>query len=373
MSTRDLGDREAERRRRRQRLPFLVRWLLRLPLVLSLALVLAIVYLSLDFADIGAPAPSERRPAVTLLDREGVPFARFGDQYGEALTVQEMSPWLPKAVVAVEDRRFWQHPGFDPIGIARAAWRNITAGEIVQGGSTITQQLAKVAFLTPERSFKRKIQEAIYAVWLELRFDKEQILQAYMNRIYLGGGAYGVDGAARRYFGKSAREVTLPEAAMLAGLIRAPSRYAPTRYLQLARERAAAVLDDMVEVGFITPEQAAAAKAEPAALVTDSGGTAGSGYFADWVFGASQAFADEEHPRLTVRTTLDPSLQAAAERAVADVLSRSSATQAAVVAMTPDGAVRAMVGGASYAGSQFNRATQAERQPGSAFKPFVFL
>ncbi|HET6522477.1 MAG TPA: transglycosylase domain-containing protein, partial [Geminicoccaceae bacterium] len=371
MSTRRIAAPETGRQER-QRLPFAVRWLLRLPLVLCLVLVLGIIYLSLDFADVSTPAPGERRPAITLLDRGGTAFARYGDYTGEALTVAEMSPWLPQAVVAIEDRRFWRHPGFDPIGIARAAWRNLTAGGVVQGGSTITQQLAKVAFLSPERSFKRKLQEALYAVWLELRFDKEQILQAYLNRIYLGAGAYGVDGAARRYFGKSARDVTLPEAAMLAGLIRAPSRYAPTRDLELARGRAAVVLDGMAEAGFVTPEQAREAKARPAAL-TSGPAIAGGGYFADWVFGESRALAGGDRPRLTVRTTLDRDLQAAAERVLADVLGRSSATQGALVAMTPDGEVRAMVGGADYRASQFNRAAQALRQPGSAFKLFVFL
>jgi penicillin-binding protein 1A len=346
------------------------------PLGLVLLLAGVVWYLSLDLADLQRPAPSERQPQITLQDRAGVSFASFGDRYGEFLSLNQISPWLPKAVIAVEDRRFYQHPGIDPIGIGRAFVRNLQAGRVVQGGSTISQQLAKLAFLTPERSLARKIKEALYTLWIEARFDKAEILELYLNRVYLGSGAYGADAAARRYFAKPASALSLAESAMLAGLIRAPSRYAPTRDLELAQTRAAVVLASMAEIGMISGADAAAAKAAPARLAAPRT-RAGTGYFADWVFAESQLYADAEEPRLVVRTTLDRDLQRAAEDAVqagfAEAARAAGIEQIALVAMTPDGRVRAMLGGRDYPASQFNRATQSERQPGSAFKLFVYL
>ena len=195
----------AVRGARRRRL----RWLLTGPLGLLLVIVLLGWYTSLDVADLTRPAQGDRNPQITLLDREGVAFASFGDRYGEYLTLDQMSPWLPKAVIAIEDRRFWHHPGIDPIGIFRALLENLKAGRVVQGGSTISQQLAKLAFLTPERSLTRKFKEALYTLWIEARFDKDAILEAYLNRLYLGSGAYGVDAAARRYFAKPANTLSL--------------------------------------------------------------------------------------------------------------------------------------------------------------------
>jgi penicillin-binding protein 1A len=181
-----------------------LRWRLTGPLGLVLLLIGVGWYASLDIADLKRPRPGDARPQITLLDREGEVFASLGDRYGEYLHLDQMSPWLPKAVVAIEDRRFYQHPGIDPLGVMRAFMRNLEEGRVVQGGSTISQQLAKLAFLTPERSFTRKVKEALYTLWIEARFDKEQILEAYLNRLYLGSGAYGVDGAARQYFDKPA-------------------------------------------------------------------------------------------------------------------------------------------------------------------------
>jgi len=331
-------------------------------------------YTSLDLGDLRRPPPEAGNAQITLLDRAGVVFASFGDRYGDYLRLEQMSPWLPKAVVAIEDRRFYEHPGIDPIGIARALVQDLKAGHIVQGGSTISQQLAKLAFLSPERSLARKVKEALYALWIEARFSKSEILDAYLNRVYLGSGAYGVDAAARRYFAKPAGQLSLAEAAMLAGVIRAPSHFAPTRDLALAQQRAAVVLASMVETGVLTPEQAAAAKAHPATLATPKL-RAGSGYLAEWVAAESRLYADPGQPRLKVRTTLDRHMQQAAEAAVQSVFAQTGAQvgQAALVAMTPDGRIRAMLGGRDYAKSQFNRATQAERQPGSAFKLFVYL
>jgi penicillin-binding protein 1A len=351
-------------------------WLLSGPLGLILVVVALGWYTSLDLGDLRRPGPGDRSPEITLVDRQGVTFASFGDRYGDYLRLDQMSPWLPKAVVATEDRRFYQHPGIDPIGILRALVHDLQAGRVVEGGSTISQQLAKLAFLTPERSLPRKIKEALYTLWIEARFDKSQILEAYLNRVYLGSGAYGVDAAARRYFGKPAGQLSLAEAAMLAGLIRAPSHYAPTRDLALAQRRAAGVLDDMVATGALSPAEAKAAEAHPATLAAPAT-RAGTGYFADWVVAESRLYADAEQPRLVVHTTLDRSLQRAAEAAVQSVFERdgkgAGADQVALIAMTTDGRVRAMLGGRSYVESQFNRVTQSERQPGSAFKLFVYL
>jgi penicillin-binding protein 1A len=360
--------------RRRARPP--LRRLLFGPLGLLLLLAGVVWYFSLDLADLRRVPLDDRQPEIALQDRAGVTFASFGNRYGEYLSLDQISPWLPKAVIAVEDRRFYQHPGIDPIGIGRAFMRNIQAGRVVQGGSTISQQLAKLVFLTPERSLLRKIKEALYTLWIEARLDKEAILEIYLNRVYLGSGAYGVDAAARRYFAKPASDLALAEAAMLAGLIRAPSRYAPTRDLELAQARAAVVLDSMAEIGAITVADATAAKAAPARPAAPRT-SADHGYFADWVVAESRLYADAEQPRLVVRTTLDQELQRAAAEAVqvafGDAGAAAGAEQVALVAMSPDGRVRAMLGGRGYAASQFNRATQAERQPGSAFKLFVYL
>jgi penicillin-binding protein 1A len=346
------------------------------PLGLVLLIAGLVWYLSLDVADITRGPLDGRQPEITLQDRAGVTFASFGDRYGEYLTLDQISAWLPKAVIAVEDRRFYQHPGIDPIGIGRAFVRNVQAGRVVQGGSTISQQLAKLAFLTPERSLVRKIKEALYTLWIEARFDKAEILELYLNRVYLGNGAYGADAAARRYFAKPASDLSLAEAAMLAGLIKAPSRYAPTRDLALAQTRAEVVLSSMVDTGSITAAEAATAKGAPAQLAAPRT-RAGTGYFADWVFAESRLYADAEEPRLIVRTTLDQDVQSAAEEAVEAAFAQARGAegieQVALVAMSPDGQVRAMLGGRAYAASQFNRATQAERQPGSAFKLFVYL
>jgi penicillin-binding protein 1A len=351
-----------------------LRWLLTGPLGLVLVIVALGWYTSLDLGDLRRPPPGTGNAQIALLDQAGVEFASFGDRYGDYLRLDQMSPWLPKAVVAIEDRRFYEHPGIDPIGIARALIEDLKAGHVVQGGSTISQQLAKLAFLSPERSFGRKVKEALYALWIEARFSKSEILEAYLNRVYFGSGAYGVDAAARRYFAKPAGDLSLAEAAMLAGLIRAPSYFAPTRDLALAQKRAAVVLASMVETGALTAAQATAAEAHPATLAAPKLRT-GSGYLAEWVASESRLYAEPGQTRLTVRTTLDRHMQAAAEAAVQSVFAKTGAKvgQAALVAMTPDGRVRAMLGGRDYAQSPFNRATQAERQPGSAFKLFVYL
>jgi penicillin-binding protein 1A len=337
----------------------------------------ALAYFGFTLPDTNQLTVAERRPSVTILADDGSTIATFGDLFGQPLTLKEMSPWLPKAVVATEDRRFYHHFGIDPIGLARAGFTDLKSGHLVQGGSTITQQLAKTVFLTPERSLSRKVREALLALWLERHFTKDQILEIYLNRVYLGAGTYGVDAAAHRYFGKSAAKLNLYESAVIAGLLKAPTRFNPTRDKQKAAARAAQVLDLMVETGAIDQPQALAAEKAGAALNTVQVARPGERYFADWVADQIRDFAGTADRDLTVRTTLDPRLQTAAEAAIADVLARHGTkdvvSQGALVAMATDGAVRAMVGGRDYNESQFNRATQAQRQPGSAFKPFVYL
>ncbi len=328
-----------------------------------------------DLPDIDGLAGTTRQPSITLLSVDGSPISSTGEIYGRTITVAEVPPVLPQAVLAVEDRRFYEHWGIDLRGLLRAFWVNLKAGEIVQGGSTITQQLAKVLFLTPERTLKRKAQEALLAMWLETKFSKDEILSIYLNRVYLGSGTYGMDAAARRYFDKPATKVTLYESAQLAGLLKAPSRYNPVSDYQRAGDRTKVVLASMVKAGFISHEEARkafAAKPRRPAL-ENSGGR----YYADWVIGQIGDFVGRIDTDLVVRTTLDPQLQAIAEEELLALIDGEGAArqvhQAAFVAIAPDGAVRAMVGGRDYRDSQFNRAAQALRQPGSAFKPFVYL
>jgi penicillin-binding protein 1A len=334
-------------------------------------------YFAMTLPDTSGLTHSERRPSITILASDGSPVATYGDLFGRALTLKEMAPCLPQAVIATEDRRFYSHFGVDPIGLLRAAAADLAARHIVEGGSTITQQLAKNLFLTPERSLSRKIREILLALWLERRFSKDQILEIYLNRVYLGAGAYGVDAAARRYFGKSAAQLSLYQCAVVAGLLKAPTRLSPARDPDLTRERAAQVLENLVEAGYITKPAAAAAEREGNSLAAIPERRAGIRYFADWVVDQLPDFVAAGNRDLTVVTTLDPRLQREAEEAIGDTLARDGgkarAGEAALVAMSPDGAVRAMVGGRDYNQSQFNRATQAERQPGSAFKPFVYL
>ncbi|HUB95433.1 MAG TPA: PBP1A family penicillin-binding protein [Stellaceae bacterium] len=321
-------------------------------------------------------ASATRRPSVTLLGADGTLVATFGDLYGEPLRLSEMPKYLPEAVIATEDRRFYSHFGIDLVGTMRAAVANLRAGHVVQGGSTITQQLAKNLFLTNDRTFKRKIQETLLALWLEHKFSKNQILEIYLNRVYLGAGTYGVDAAAHRYFGKSARQLTLYEAAVIAGLLKAPTRFSPVNDRDLAADRAGQVLANMVDAGYITEARATAAAAqrsELAAVTTPPG----SRYFADWVAQQLNGLHEVEGHDIVVVTTLEPKLQAEAESALLGTLDRDGdkddVEEGALVAMSPDGAVRAMVGGRDYNDSQYNRATQALRQPGSSFKPFVYL
>jgi penicillin-binding protein 1A len=361
----------------RRLLGLLARWSLVAAIWGIVAISAVFGYFALTLPDTGDLSVAPRRPSVTLLAADNSLLATYGDLFGEPLRLKEIPRYLPEAVIATEDRRFYHHFGIDPVGLVRAAYVNWRAGHVVQGGSTLTQQLAKNLFLTPEKTTARKIQEALLALWLEHRFTKDQILEIYLNRVYLGAGAYGVDAAARRYFNKSARDLTVYESAILAGLLKAPTRFSPARDRERAAKRADQVLANMVDAGFLTEKQAAAAAQQRTQLAFVAPVRAGSRYFADWLIEFVSDFGGVGKQDLVVVTTLDPRAQAAAEAAVAETLQKdgpkAKASQAALVAMSPDGAVRAMVGGRDYGESQFNRATQAQRQPGSAFKPFVYL
>jgi penicillin-binding protein 1A len=335
-----------------------------------------IAYHAAQLPPIDQLAVPKRAPNIAILAADGTLLANRGETGGRTVSIKELPAYLPKAFIAIEDRRFYEHFGVDPVGIARALTRNLTSRGVAQGGSTLTQQLAKNLFLTQERPASRKIQEAILAFWLERNYSKDQLLELYINRVYFGAGAYGVEAAAQRYFSKPAREVTLAEAAVLAGLVQAPSRLAPNRNPEAARARGALVLAAMSELGFIKPAEVKTALANPAKAVRPQGaGTAN--YAADWVMDVLDDFVGTVETDIAVVTTIEPPLQSAAERALVDELNakgqRYNVGQGAFVAMRPDGAVKALVGGRNYAESQFNRATIAKRQPGSAFKPFVFL
>nr|WP_262297138.1 transglycosylase domain-containing protein [Microvirga sp. HBU67692] len=318
----------------------------------------------------------KRPPNIAILASDGSFLANRGETGGREISLEELPPYLPKAFVAIEDRRFYDHWGIDPMGLGRAAHRNLARDGGLQGGSTLTQQLAKNLFLTPERTASRKIQEAILALWLEHKFTKDQILELYLNRVYFGAGAYGVEAAAQRYYGKSAREVSLSEAATLAGLVQSPSRLAPNRNPEAAQARAELVIAAMEELGFITPDLTKTALGAPAEPVRPKG--AGSAnYAADYVMDVLDDVIGTIDSDIVVTTTLEPPIQAAAERVLVDELNargqKFNVSQGAFVAMRPDGAVTALVGGRDYEASQFNRATSARRQPGSSFKPFVYL
>jgi len=335
----------------------------------------ALIYYAHDLPDVDTLATETRKPSVTLVARDGTVLAAHGEVYGETVSLGGVAPSMVKAVMAVEDRRYYDHFGVDPIGLVRAAYVNLRAGEIVQGGSTITQQLAKNLFLTNERTIKRKVQELILALWLERKFTKDEILALYLNRVYFGAGTYGIDAAAKRYFGKTAARLNLYESAMLAGLLKAPSRYNPAANPELAHERAVIVLGDMVDAGYISADAAkrAAKERRRGETMTAMRGR----YFADWVMKQVKDHVGYPSRDLIVETTLDRRMQRIARRQLRAVLRRDGrehdAGNAASLVLAPDGAVRAMVGGRDYRDSQFNRATQAKRQPGSAFKPFVYL
>ncbi|MBU6497676.1 MAG: PBP1A family penicillin-binding protein [Rhodospirillales bacterium] len=352
----------------------LLTWLIMIVVWGGLAGAGVLLWFAWDLPRPAAALDAARRPSLTLQDRSGAVFATFGDVVGDPLRLSDMPAYLPAAAVAVEDRRYWQHGGFDLLGILRAAWVDLRARRIVQGGSTIAQQVAKTLFLSNARTLRRKVQEVLLTLWLEQHFTKREILEIWLNRVYLGSGAWGVDAAAHIYFGVSARHVNLWQAAMIAGLPRAPSRFSPRVNPQLATARAREVLTAMAETGVITPAQAQAASAQ---IALPAPPPAAAGWFADWA--AERAVARlPPGADAVVHTTLDLPMQRAVDARLGAMMAGPAATagasQAAVVVLdATSGAVRAMAGGRDYRTSPYNRAVLARRQPGSTFKPFVWL
>ncbi len=361
---------------RRSLIGRLVYWSLVLGLWLAIGGVGTVAYVGAHLPPIQSLEIPKRPPSIQILDVQGRALATRGDMAGEVLALKELPNYVPKAFVAIEDRRFYEHYGVDPYGIGRAAFANILHRGVAQGGSTITQQLAKNLFLTQERTLTRKMQEVLLALWIERKFSKTQILELYLNRVYFGAGAYGIEQASLRYFGKSARQLSIAEAAMLAGLVKSPSRLAPTRNFDAAEQRAKMVLAAMADLKFINEANEKIAIARPPRIVAQPGGGSVN-YVADWIMDVLNDLLGHIEEDIVVQTAIDGGLQARAEKALTDELAqkgdKSGVSQGALVAMSPDGAVRAMIGGRNYAESQFNRAVTAKRQPGSAFKAFVYL
>lgn len=342
----------------------------------GIILTAAVILISLDLPNIDSLS-DKRKPVVKILAIDGSTLGTYGDLYGNYVEFNQIPPYLIGAVVATEDRRFFEHFGIDPWGMGRAMVTNLLHGRIKQGGSTITQQLAKIGFLTQKRTFKRKLQEVMLALYLEHKYTKDQILTMYLNRVYLGAGNYGVDAAAHYYFGKSVSDLNLYECAMIAGLIKAPSRYAPSVHPKDAAKRAAQVLDNMADAGVLyDPSVAKEAYKMPPIVANAIHKRRIAPYFTDWVMEQLPDYIGNIDQDITVYTTIDPTLQDYAEEAITHRMSiegnSHNAGQAAMVVMTPEGGIRAMVGGKSYAQSEFNRVTQAKRQPGSSFKAFVY-
>ena len=351
-------------------------WALVLMLWVGIGGVGAVVWVGAHLPPIQSLEIPKRPPSIEIVDASGQPLARRGDKAGAPLALNEMPAYVPRAFIAIEDRRFYHHFGVDPLGIGRALVANVLHLGVAQGGSTITQQLAKNLFLTQERTIHRKLQEVLLALWLEHKYSKDKILELYLNRVYFGSGAYGIEQASQRYFGTSARKLTLAEAAMLAGLVKSPSRLAPTRNYLEAEKRAKVVLAAMTDLGFINKAKERVAMANPPRIVTQAS-TDSSNYVADWVMDGVNDILGHVEQDIVVHTTINAAMQADAEKALADELAQKGdkyrVGEGALVSMTPGGAVRALVGGRSYAQSQYNRAVVAKRQPGSAFKPFVYL
>ena len=315
-----------------------------------------------------------RQPSITFLDKDGRIIASYGDIYGKSIKYNNLPENLINAVIVTEDKRFFNHYGVDIKGVLRAIYVNLKERRIVQGGSTITQQLAKNLFLTPERSFTRKLHELILSLWLELRFSKKQILSIYLNRVYLGSGTYGVQAASEKYFNKKVEDLNLYECAVIASLLKAPSRYNPISNKKLSQERASMVLENMAKSKMISRDKVKEAKYNNQRYSKFTTPPKSTRYFIDWLLPRVKAYVGEVNEDLIVRTTLDVKLQKIAEDALNKVTENfPSADQSALVSLNLDGGVISMIGGRDYGDSQFNRVTQAKRQPGSAFKLFVYL
>lgn len=355
-------------------------WMRLVSVGFTLALIglLVLLWFASELPDLDQLESYDRPPGIRVYDTADNLIGSYGHVVGKYITYDELPKHLVQALLSTEDRRFFEHDGVDPFGIARAMYHNIMAGGVVQGGSTITQQLAKNTFLTPARTLKRKIQELMLSLWIENHFSKEKIIEIYFNRVYLGAGNYGVDAASYHYFDKSATELTLEESALLVGLLKAPSRYAPTRDRELSLKRTKQVILNMKDAKMLNDRAASEAIAsfdQSISLKASTGN--GERYFADWVVDRIPFVVGQVDGDLKVYTTLNPRLQITAEETVTRYLEeegvKKDVSQAALLMMAPDGAIKAMIGGKNYNESQFNRVTQAKRQPGSAFKLFVYL
>ncbi len=369
-------------RKGRLRWPWFLKWSCILLIWSSFVGGCFVLWYSYDLPDITKLQQTTRRPSITVLAKDGTKLATYGDLHGQMVNIKKLPPHVVQAFLAIEDRRFYSHFGVDLIGLFRAFWTNYRAGHVVQGGSTITQQLAK-NFLQSEklydikdRSLRRKVQEAFLALWLERKFTKDQILTMYINRAYLGSGTFGLAAASLHYFGKRPQDLSLYQAAVIAGLLKAPSKYSPSHNPDLADQRASQVLVNMVKVGFIREEVKEAALVLASSTSETFRGSA-IRYFTDWIVDTLPSYLDSKDKDLVITTTLDPHLQSLAEVKLQEVLKEKGETakvsQMALVSMSHNGAIRALIGGANYKKSQFNRATQALRQPGSAFKIVLYL
>lgn len=353
-------------------------WLLSFSFTLIIIGLAALAWFAADLPDISKLHNFERNPGIRIYAADGRMIASYGQVVGEPLKYNDFPKELVAAVLATEDRRFFDHSGVDPLGLIRAMFRNVMAGGIVQGGSTITQQLAKNVFLTADRTLTRKVQELLLALWLEGHFSKQEILELYLNRVYLGAGNYGVDAAAKHYFNKSARDLNLQEAALLAGLLKAPSRYAPTRDSQVAKARTKQVLLNMQDAGMIGEKEAGLAISHLSKALSLTQSDGGSyRYFTDWVVDQLPEYIGRVDGDIEVLTSFDLKMQEKAQASLVRVMEAEGkakqVSQASLLAMEPDGAIRALIGGVDYGASQYNRATQAKRQPGSSFKLMVYL
>lgn len=351
----------------------LIKWLLILFIWLALFSSIAVTWSLLNLPETESIQIS-RQPSITFLDKDGRIIASYGDVYGQSIQFSDLPENLINAVIVTEDKSFFSHPGVDFKGIIRAAYTNIKKRRIVQGGSTITQQLAKNLFLTPERSFTRKLHELILSFWLEMRFSKEQILSIYLNRVYLGSGTYGVQAASEKYFNKKVEDLSLYESAVIASLLKAPSKYNPIANFELSKKRASLVLNNMAKNNMISIKEVNKAKFNNTKYSKFTNAPKSTRYFVDWLLPRVKSYVGEIEKDLIVRTTLDVKLQKIAEKSLIKVNSKfESAEQSSLVALDLNGGIIAMIGGTDYGDTQFNRVTQAKRQPGSAFKLFVYL
>jgi penicillin-binding protein 1A len=372
------GGQDAEPpRRRRSALQSFIYWTLVAGVWLLIFAVAFFAVFSVDLPDTSKLYEVKRQPSVSYLDRSGGLVAVRGSQYAPPVDLDRLPVYVPKAFVAIEDRWFYWHPGFNPWGIVRSQIYDMThrGGGPLRGGSTITQQLARNLFLTPNQTYRRKAQELILAIWLELKFSKKQILELYLNRVYFGAGAYGIEAASQRYFGKPASQLTVGEAALLAGMMKGPTRYSPVAATDRAARRATIVLDEMTRIHAITPEQRDQAIRTPV-VVNPILANQRAQYFTDYVDDQVRQLVGEPTEDLVVETTLDLPLQASAEQALkagVAAAQNQGVRQGALISLDGEGRIRAYVGGVNYLQSQFDRVTQARRQAGSAFKPFVYL